>query len=85
MISLVVKICMGNIQIGQINGIDNFVSSSNSGVIVIGNEVIIDGIKMPPCPGKGYSSTIINNKVYLNGYELIDGRWKRTLRALWYK
>ena len=40
---------------------------------------------MPPCPGKGHNSTIINNKVYLNGYELVDGKWKKTLRALWHK
>ena len=59
---------MKNIQIGQINGVDNSVSSSNSGVVVIGNEVTINGIKMPPCPGEGHNSTIINNKVYLNGY-----------------
>jgi hypothetical protein len=56
-----------------------------SGVTIIDNEVTINGVKIPPCPGKGHSSTIINNKVYLNGYELIDGEWKKTLRALWYK
>lgn len=74
-----------NVQIGIINGMSIPVSSSNSGVVVIGNEVIINGIKMPPCPGKGHNSTIINNKVYLNGYKLVDGNWKKTLKALWYK
>lgn len=76
---------MGNIQIGQINGIPNTVISSNSGVIIIGNEVIINGIKMPPCPAKRHNSTIINNKVYIDGYELVNGKWKKTLRALWHK
>lgn len=76
---------MGNIQIGQGNVIKNSVISSNSGVVVIGNEVTIDGVKMPPCPVKGHNSTIINNKVYLNGYELVNGEWKKTLRALWHK
>lgn len=75
---------MSNIQIGQGNFIKNSIISS-SGVVVIGNEVTIDGVKMPPCPAKGHSSTIINNKVYLNGYELVNGKWKRTLRAWWYK
>ena len=76
---------MGNIQIGQGNVIKNSVISSNSGVVVIGNEVTIDGVKMPPCPVAGHNSTIIGNKVYLNGYELVDGQWKKTLRALLYK
>lgn len=76
---------MGNIQIGYGNVIKNSVISSNSGVVVIGNEVTINGVKMPPCPAKGCNSTIINNKVYLDGYELINGKWKKTLRALWHK
>lgn len=76
---------MGNIIIGQSNVIKNSIVSSNSGVVVIGNEVIIDGVKMPPCLVEGHNSTVINNKVYLNGYELINGKWKKTLRALWYK
>lgn len=78
---------MGNIQIGQCNGTNNPAISSNDGVVIIENEVTINGVKMPPCPGKGrgYSSTIIGNKVYLNGYELVNGKWKKTLKALWYK
>lgn len=76
---------MGNIQIGHGNIIKNSVISSNSGVVVIGNRVIVNGIEMPPCPAKGHNSTIIDNKVYLNGYELVSGEWKRTLKALWHK
>lgn len=76
---------MGNIQIGYGNIIKNSVISSNSGVVVINNKVIIDGVEMPPCPAKGHNSTIIGNKVYLNGYELVNGEWKITPKALWYK
>lgn len=76
---------MGNIQIGHSNVIKNSVISSNGGVVVVGNEVTIDGVKLPPCPSKGYNSTIINGKVYLDGYEFINGKWKKTLRALWHK
>lgn len=78
---------MSNVQIGQQNNFccENYITTSNVGVVVIGNEVTINGVKMPPCPAKGHNSTIINNKVYLNGYELVDGQWKKTLRALWYK
>ena len=76
---------MGNIQIGHRNHIKNSAISYNSGVCIIGNEVTINGVKMPPCPVKGHNSTIINNKVYLNGYELVNGKWKKTLMALWHK
>lgn len=76
---------MGNIKIGSCNVIKNSTILSNTGVVVIGNEVTINGVKMPPCPGNGHNSTIINNKVYLNGYELVDGEWKKTLMALWHK
>lgn len=74
---------MSNIQIGQCTVIKNSVISSNC--IVVGNEVTINGVKMPPCPAKGRCSTVINNKVYIDGYELVDGKWKKTLRALWHK
>ena len=76
---------VSDIQIGQCNCINNSFITSNSDTVIIGNEVTINGIKMPPCPAKGHNSTIINNKVYLNGYELVNGQWKKTLRALWYK
>ena len=76
---------MGNIQIGYGNTIKNSAISSNSGVVVIGNRVIINGVEMSPCPAKGHNSTIIGNKVYLNGYELVNGEWKRTPKALWHK
>ena len=26
-----------------------------------------------------------DNKVFIDGYELINGKWKRTLKALWHK
>lgn len=74
---------MDNIQIGKCNVIKNSIISS--GTVVIGNEVTINGVKMPPCPAKGRNSTIINNKVYIDGYELVNGKWKKTLRALWHK
>ena len=51
---------------------------------VLGNQVWINGIKLPPAPCKGYSSTIIDGKVYIDGYEFKNGKWKRTLRALWH-
>ena len=34
---------------------------------------------------EGLDVTIVNDKVYVNGYEYIHGTWKRTLKALWYR
>lgn len=55
------------------------------GTIIVDGEIMVNGAKVPPCPTKGCNITVINNKVYLNGYELIDGKWKRTLKALIHK
>ena len=52
--------------------------------IVRGNKVIINGVELPPVPSKGYNSTVIDGKVYIDGYEFKDGKWRRTLRALWH-
>lgn len=60
-----------NVQIG-----DNY--------IVCGNKVTINGMELPPVPSNGHSSTVIDGKVYIDGYEFKNGKWKRTLRALWY-
>ena len=75
----------GNIQIGHGNIIKNSVISSNSGVVVIDNKVIVNGIEVPPCPAKGHNFTIIDDKLYLNGYEFVNGKWKITPKALWHK
>ena len=56
----------------------------NNNCIVVGNKVIINGVELPPVPSKGYSSTVIDGKVYIDGYEFKNGKWKRTLRALWH-
>ena len=55
-------------------------------IVIVGNQVYIDGVPLPPVPGKGnnYNSTVINNKVFINGYEFKKGKWRRTLRALWH-
>ena len=52
--------------------------------IVRGNRVAINGVELPPVPSKGYNSTVINGKVYIDGYEFKNGKWRRTLKALWH-
>jgi hypothetical protein len=46
--------------------------------------VMIDGKRLPPCPAKHNNTTVINRKVYIGGYEFKNGKWKRTLKALWH-
>lgn len=52
--------------------------------IVKDNQVWIDGIALPPAPCTSHNVTIINNKVFIGGYEYKNGKWKRTLRAIWH-
>ena len=47
---------------------------------------IINGVEYPWVKGmKGRSTSQINGKVYIDGYELKDGQWKKTLFGLYYK
>lgn len=55
-----------------------------TGAVIIDNRVCINGQEIPPAPGSGNNITIINNKVYINGYEWKGDHWERTLKAMWY-
>ena len=56
----------------------------NGSVTVKGNQVWINGTALPPAPCEGHNSTVIDGKVFLDGYEYKHGKWKRTLRAIWH-
>lgn len=59
---------------------------NNENVIIVGNKgVFINGKEYPLPDGKSTNSTIIDNHVFVNGYELKNGKWKKTLRAIFYK
>lgn len=46
---------------------------------------VINGETIPyPSGSNSNNVTMINNHVFINGYEYKDGQWKRTLRALWH-
>jgi len=71
-----------NVQIGVMNNIKG--CNIISGACVINGTVVVNGVELPPPPTKCYSTTIINNKVYIDGYEFKNGKWKKTLRAWWH-
>ena len=53
---------------------------------VYGGSVFINNNPMPMCPAVDVSNVkIINQHVYIGGYELVDGQWERTIKAMWYK
>ena len=53
-------------------------------VVIVGKQIIVNGIKLPPPPTNCDNITTINGKVYIDGYEFKNGKWKKTLRAWWH-
>lgn len=37
-----------------------------------------------PSDDKNMNVSVVNGRLYMNGYEWIDGKWVRNLRALWH-
>jgi len=61
------------------------IQSANS-VIINNDKVVIDGKELPPAPshGNNHTTSIIGDKVYINGYEWKDGKWKRTFMSMFH-
>jgi len=55
--------------------------------ILTSEKIIVNGVELPPLPnGAGFTNcSVVDNRVFVNGYELRNGKWKKTLRALWHK
>ena len=66
--------------------VQNVIKGSHiiSGTCVIDGTVVVNGVELPSPPTKCRSTTIIDNKVYIDGYEFKNGKWKKTLRAWWH-
>ena len=58
---------------------------SYSSISINYDGIIIDGKKIPPCPTPMNNCTIIDNHVFIDGYEWKNSKWKKTLRALYHK
>lgn len=59
----------------------NFSQTNNS--LVIGKQVWIDGKQLPDVPTKSNSITCVqeNGKVYINGWEWKNNKWRKTFKA----
>lgn len=75
---------MGGSREVKVTGNANVVVNGNNSCIICREYVQINGVVLPPAPGKGSNVTTINDKVYINGYEYKNGKWRRTLKALWH-
>ena len=64
----------------------NYNIQMGNDITIIGNRVWIDGVELPPVPTKRkyHSSAQIYDKVYIDGFEFKNGKWRRTLTALWH-
>lgn len=73
--------------IGNRNYIRNAVIGDNGEFIqnIENDGIIIDGKKIPSCPTPMNNCTIIDNHVFIDGYEWKNSKWKKTLRALYHK
>ena len=66
----------------------------DKGTYVVSNKdgIYLNGKNLPPLPNQSKNNgftisnntTIIDNHIFVNGYEYKNGEWKRTFRALWH-
>lgn len=54
-------------------------------VVQEGNKLFVNGEEIPFEKGMKNNITLDNGKLYVDGREYIDGKWKRTLRAKRFK
>lgn len=59
---------------------------NDENVITIGDKaVFVNGERFPLPNEKCSSSTVIDNHIFIDGYELKNGKWKKTPRAIFHK
>ena len=53
---------------------------------IIGKHIFVNGKLTDGVPPSNYYKVSqVNDRLFVNGYEYIDGYWKRTLKAIWHK
>lgn len=70
--------CGGNLVINGSNKI------TSDGIIISGRKIYVNGKEYDiPEHIKCHSTSMIDGKIYIDGYEFKDGKWKRTLASIW--
>lgn len=65
----------------------NYISQNGKEILLDGEYLYYLGEKypLPKICKNGSRVTMINDKVFINGYEFKDGKFKKTLKALFHK
>lgn len=71
------------INIGNGSRIKN--SNICSGQLILDKEIIVNGKKIPEPPCDSHNISIINDRVFADGYEYKDGEWVKTFSAMRHK
>lgn len=55
-------------------------------IVQINNDVYVDGKKVEGVPGSANMLNIcqVNDKLYVNGYKYVNGKWRRTIGSIFY-
>lgn len=57
-----------------------------NGIVIHNNVVTLsDGTVLPKCPTDIKCVSVIDGRVFIDGYEFKRGKWRKTLRALFAK
>jgi hypothetical protein len=62
-------------------------SFGDNGLIICHDTIRYNGKILPNPPhfkSNNHNVTTVDNRLYINGYEWKNGKWKRTFAALWH-
>lgn len=65
------------------NTVISRLNTNKNSCMIVNGEIYINGEPAPPFPKKIKKINLvqINDKIYLNGYEYVNGEWKKTLKS----
>lgn len=74
---------MGYVYMSQTSSNNTQISGNT---VISNNEMIINGERVPRPPCELVNITIIDDKVYVDGWGYVgQGEWRKTFKAFWHK